>query len=222
MSHLIESHREVGGWGRVPFSRNLMKPTPRRKWYLTTGRRFHEMVLDPIPQCLPVHIFGSRPQPPPLISSKYFWLPPATLLVTDREREREREGERKRARARARERKFTLEWCCVLQCREREKTHLALHYTATHCNTLQHTATHCNILQHTATHCNTLQHTATHCTREKTHLEGCSVLQCSVRENSSGTATHCNTLQHTAPHAHTHTHTHTHCNTLQHNATQYS
>ena len=32
---------EVGGWGRVPFSRNFMKPTPRRKWYLTTGRRFH-------------------------------------------------------------------------------------------------------------------------------------------------------------------------------------
>jgi len=30
-----------GGWGRVPFSRNLMSPTPRRKWYLTTGRRFH-------------------------------------------------------------------------------------------------------------------------------------------------------------------------------------
>ena len=33
--------REVGGWGRVPFSRNLTSPTPRRKWYLTTGRRFH-------------------------------------------------------------------------------------------------------------------------------------------------------------------------------------
>jgi len=32
---------EVGGWGRVPFSRNFMKPTPRRKWYLTSGRRFH-------------------------------------------------------------------------------------------------------------------------------------------------------------------------------------
>jgi len=32
---------EVGGWGRDPFSRNFMKPTPRRKWYLTTGRRFH-------------------------------------------------------------------------------------------------------------------------------------------------------------------------------------
>ena len=56
--------REVGGWGRDPFSRNFMKPTPRRKWYLTTGRRFHSMVLDPIPQSLPVHFFGSRPQPP--------------------------------------------------------------------------------------------------------------------------------------------------------------
>ena len=33
--------REVGGWGRVPFSRNLMSPTPRRNWYLTTGRRAH-------------------------------------------------------------------------------------------------------------------------------------------------------------------------------------
>jgi len=33
--------REVGGWGRDPFSRNFMKPTPRRKWYLSTGRRFH-------------------------------------------------------------------------------------------------------------------------------------------------------------------------------------
>ena len=33
--------REVGGWGRVPFSRNLMSPSPRRKWYLTTGRRAH-------------------------------------------------------------------------------------------------------------------------------------------------------------------------------------
>ena len=38
---LSPSNREVGGWGRVPFSRNLMSPTPRRKWYLTTGRRFH-------------------------------------------------------------------------------------------------------------------------------------------------------------------------------------
>ena len=62
--HMCARGREVGGWGRVPFSRNLMSPTPRRKWYLTTGRRFHSIVLDPIPQSLPVHFFGSRPQPP--------------------------------------------------------------------------------------------------------------------------------------------------------------
>ena len=45
-SRIATSHHpviwgEVGGWGRVPFSRNLMSPTPRRKWYLTTGRKFH-------------------------------------------------------------------------------------------------------------------------------------------------------------------------------------
>jgi len=44
-----------------------------------------------------------------------------------------------------------------------DMTHLCvtclIHYTATHCNTLQHTATHCNTLQHTAPHCTTLQHT---------------------------------------------------------------
>jgi len=31
VSDLMTSHGEVGGWGRVPFSRNLMSPTPRRK-----------------------------------------------------------------------------------------------------------------------------------------------------------------------------------------------
>jgi len=41
LTRCAESSGEVGGWGRVPFSRNLMSPTPRRKWYLTTGRRFH-------------------------------------------------------------------------------------------------------------------------------------------------------------------------------------
>jgi len=33
--------RRGGGLGLRPISRNFMKPTPRRKWYLTTGRRFH-------------------------------------------------------------------------------------------------------------------------------------------------------------------------------------
>ena len=30
-----------GGLGSSTISKNLMSPTPRRKWYLTTGRRFH-------------------------------------------------------------------------------------------------------------------------------------------------------------------------------------
>ena len=39
--YIEQRAREVGGWGRVPFSTNFMKPTPHRKWYLTTGRRSH-------------------------------------------------------------------------------------------------------------------------------------------------------------------------------------
>jgi len=30
-----------GGLGSCTISKNLMSPTPRRKWYLTTGRRAH-------------------------------------------------------------------------------------------------------------------------------------------------------------------------------------
>ena len=30
-----------GGLGSSPIFKNLMSPTPRRKWYLTTGRRAH-------------------------------------------------------------------------------------------------------------------------------------------------------------------------------------
>ena len=56
--------RRGAGLGSSTIFKNLMSPTPRRKWYLTTGRRAHQMVLDPIPQSLPVHFFGSRPQPP--------------------------------------------------------------------------------------------------------------------------------------------------------------
>jgi len=39
--YYMACERQVGGWGRVQFSRNSMSPTPRRKWYLTTGRRAH-------------------------------------------------------------------------------------------------------------------------------------------------------------------------------------
>ena len=64
----VDTHTYIiqrgGGLGSSTIFKNLMSPTPRRKWYLTTGRRAHSMVLDPIPQPLPVHFFGSRPQPP--------------------------------------------------------------------------------------------------------------------------------------------------------------
>ena len=63
MGHVI---REVGGWGRVPFSRNLMSPTPRRKWYLTTGRRAHKWYSTPSPNLSPYIFLGLDPSPPPL------------------------------------------------------------------------------------------------------------------------------------------------------------
>ena len=55
--------------------------------------------------------------------------------------------------------------------------HNAIHYTATHCNTLQHT----NALQHTATHCNTLE-------REM------------IVKSGTFVSTHGSTLQHTRTH----------------------
>ena len=69
--------RRGGGLGSNTIFKNLMSPTPRRKWYLTTGRRAHSMILDPIPQPLPVHFFGSRPQPP---TSRYACIILQTLL----------------------------------------------------------------------------------------------------------------------------------------------
>jgi len=33
--------RRGGGLGSSTIYKNLMSPTPRRKWYLTTGRRAH-------------------------------------------------------------------------------------------------------------------------------------------------------------------------------------
>jgi len=73
---------EVGGWGRDPFSRNFMKPTPRRKWYLTTGRRFHWMVLDPIPQS-PDETLYHVLQMTLYIMSQIMYTPPK-LLVSSR------------------------------------------------------------------------------------------------------------------------------------------
>ena len=88
-----------------------------------------------------------------------------------------------------------------------------LHYTATHCNTLQHTATHCNTLQHTATQCNTMQHNATHYNSFDTTKEA-------EAATKFAPFSHCNTLQHTATtHCNALQHTATHCNTLRHPAT---
>jgi len=56
--------RRGGGLGSSTIFKKFNEPYARRKWYLTTGRRAHQMVLDPIPQSLPVHFFGSLPQFP--------------------------------------------------------------------------------------------------------------------------------------------------------------
>ena len=145
-----------------------MKPTPRRKWYLTTGRSFHEMVLDPIPQSLSVHFFGSRPQPPtsPLYpranspnnegsftskepSTQFEWCPPT----------RGRQDTIGPGVYPSSARLFLSFFLSLFLSFGLDSVDLSLpsdsEHTATHCNTLQHTATHCNTLQHTATHCNT-------------------------------------------------------------------
>ena len=57
---------EVGGWGRDPFSRNLMSPTPRRKWYLTTGRLI-KWSSTPSPKYSQYIFLGLDPSPPPLV-----------------------------------------------------------------------------------------------------------------------------------------------------------
>jgi len=76
------------------------------------------MVLDPIPQPLPVHFLGLDPSPPPLIEREYLQaynnssrLVIKHIIAREREREQERgrgrereeEGEIDRARARERE-----------------------------------------------------------------------------------------------------------------------
>jgi len=195
------------------------------------------MVLHPIPQSLPVHFFGSRPQPPtsPTLflwyNSKVFnptfiksnslrpasLLPPLTLhthISTTG---------------------ITAQPLALIFVALRSQDRNTLQHTATHCNThcntLQHTATHCNnsvwlwILWHegrmTATHCNTLQLNATHC---KTLQHTASITSgtefCGTKVSwVQQTSTHCNTMHHTATHCNILQHTATHCNTLQHTAT---
>jgi len=67
---------------------------------------------------------------------------------------------------------------------------ISLHFTVTHCNTMQHTATHCNTLQYTAAHCNA------------GNMCVSSIFACPA----AATPSHGSALQHLT----------THCNTLQH------
>jgi len=160
------------------------------------------MVLDPIPQSLPVHFFGSRPQPPTSPRGQQYR---SSWISECLQQRRERFVIRPRVEA------------------PRTATHCnTLQHTTTHYNTLQHTAVHCNTLQtycntyeqtceslksRDATHCNTLQHTATHYSPLKRTAKPGSKLQHMNRpmnrqdlDAGPATATHCNTLQHTAIH----------------------
>jgi len=38
---MVQGSVRGGGLGSSTIFKNLMSPTPRRKWYLTTGRRAH-------------------------------------------------------------------------------------------------------------------------------------------------------------------------------------
>ena len=40
-AHMCACVWRGGGLGSSTISKNLVSPTPRRKWYLTTGRRAH-------------------------------------------------------------------------------------------------------------------------------------------------------------------------------------
>ena len=170
------------------------------------------MVLDPIPQSLPVHFCGSRPQAPTshqdeqattycnILQHTTFHTPPKELKMWLR-------------RNSGKTLQHTATHCNVLQ--HFAPLCITQQLTTTHCNTLQHTATHYNTRQHMATHSNSLQLTATHCSTLQHTAAHCNTLH--------HAAPHCTTLHYTAPHCTTlqHTVTATHCNTLQHTATHY-
>ena len=115
------------------------------------------MVLDPIPQSLPVYFFGSRPQPP---TSQHLAIPIASSRVRERERERERERKRERERhthihqhtlcpskcEASRYSNCLPQSVCVCLCvcvcdRERERERERERHTYTHTHTQTHTHT---------------------------------------------------------------------------------
>ena len=141
------------------------------------------MVLDPIPQSLPVHFFGSRPQPHTSPQDVVRVHLEKNCIFTECFAD------------------LIIHRICRLHCRSSASNCNTLQHTASCCNRLQHAATQLlsgtyldselntlSSLQHTATHCNTLQHTASQCTRDLILYRAYNTLQ--------RTATHCNTLQH--------------------------
>ena len=142
------------------------------------------MVLDPIPQSLPVHFCGSRPQPPTSRSELMFkhivcLMPSVGYTATHCATHRNTlQHTATHCNTLCNTPQHTATHCSTLsdaqshtyvgtrrKRREMRGEIERLHshqVSATHCNTVQHSATHRNTLQHTATHRNTLQHTATH------------------------------------------------------------
>jgi len=59
-----------GGLGSSTIFKNLMSPTPRRKWYLTTRRRLIKWYSTPSPNLSPYIFLGLNPSPPPLLFSQ--------------------------------------------------------------------------------------------------------------------------------------------------------
>ena len=61
-----------GGLGSSTISKNLMSPTPRRKWYLTTGVGLIKWYSTPSPNLSPYIFLGLDPSPPPLVVRAIF------------------------------------------------------------------------------------------------------------------------------------------------------
>jgi len=181
------------------------------------------MVLDPVPQSLPVHFFGSRPQPPTSPSNNNSTRTHVYCIGPLQQ---------------------NAEHCNILQQTMTHPHTRALYLTtATKCKALQHTVAHCNKTQHTRTHvccigsrhhsnwiqiakhCNTLRYTATkyntytHTYAHTCVVPGLSIIATGYMQAEMSKWRHCNTLQHPATPCNTLQHPTAPCNTLQHPAT---
>ena len=201
------------------------------------------MVLDPIPQPLPVHFFGSRPQPPTspsdslmIFASPKQWidLNPAFLYIAvlgtcSKIAQKNKMLALAACFAQPCEITFGLLLTHSLVSTKMKpmecfvfwvplRIHVRWRNTplSTHICRFSHSVgahAFCDKLHHTATHCITLQRTAPHCTT-------CCTTPAAQHHNTlQHTATHCTTLHHTATHCITLQHTALHCNTLHHTAT---